>query len=279
MDVLAAGDPTLVLERAAAFLRRERFTANVVAVELTGTSDGTRPLRPGSTWFLIEDGQEVEGVAMHTPPYPLNLPRLKGAAVAALAEALYDQQHMFPAVSGEATTVDRFLECWRRLAGADARRRAAMRFYVLDRLEPPTGVRGQGRLASEADTQLVAQWVSAFHDEAQPAAPLDDVVGRVRTSIAHGRAWLWEAAHDPVSLAGSPMPAIGVARIGPVYTPPEHRRHGYGTAVTAAATQACLNEGVEHVVLYTDLANPISNSIYQSIGYRPDHDACEWDFV
>jgi predicted GNAT family acetyltransferase len=58
-----------------------------------------------------------------------------------------------------------------------------------------------------------------------------------------------------------------VARIGPVYTPPEYRGHGYGSAVTAAATAAVLAAGAVPV-LYTDLANPTSNKIYQAIGYR-----------
>ncbi|MDP9319178.1 MAG: hypothetical protein M3O94_08950, partial [Actinomycetota bacterium] len=60
----------------------------------------------------------------------------------------------------------------------------------------------------------------------------------------------------------------GVTRVGPVYTPPEHRRRGYGAAVTAACTRDALDHA-EDVVLFTDLANPTSNSIYQQIGYRP----------
>jgi predicted GNAT family acetyltransferase len=63
-----------------------------------------------------------------------------------------------------------------------------------------------------------------------------------------------------------------------VYTPPAFRRRGYGTAVTAHATANALAHGAEHVVLYTDLANPTSNSIYQKIGFVPDHDAEERAF-
>jgi predicted GNAT family acetyltransferase len=63
-----------------------------------------------------------------------------------------------------------------------------------------------------------------------------------------------------------------------VYTPDRWRGNGYGSSVTAAATSAALGAGAENVVLYTDLANPISNSIYQRIGYRSDHDAEERTF-
>jgi predicted GNAT family acetyltransferase len=64
-----------------------------------------------------------------------------------------------------------------------------------------------------------------------------------------------------------------------VYTPPAYRRRGYGAAVTAHATAAALAAGAEHVVLYTDLSNPTSNSIYQKIGFVPDHEAEERDLL
>ena len=68
------------------------------------------------------------------------------------------------------------------------------------------------------------------------------------------------------------QPAGGLARIRPVYTPPELRGHGYGGAATAAVTQAALDGGAEGVVLFTDLANPTSNTLYQRLGYRPVSD-------
>ena len=58
-------------------------------------------------------------------------------------------------------------------------------------------------------------------------------------------------------------------RVGPVYTPPEHRRRGFAGALVAAASQAQLDEGLEFCFLFTDLANPTSNHVYQAIGYEP----------
>jgi predicted GNAT family acetyltransferase len=58
-----------------------------------------------------------------------------------------------------------------------------------------------------------------------------------------------------------------VSRIGPVYTPPEHRGHGFASSVTAAASRDILDAG-DIACLYTDLANPTSNRIYQALGYR-----------
>jgi predicted GNAT family acetyltransferase len=90
--------------------------------------------------------------------------------------------------------------------------------------------------------------------------------------LAYGGFLLWEAAGGPVSLAGMTRAVAGVVRVGPVYTPPERRGAGYAGAVTAAISRAALDAGAEEVVLFTDLANPTSNALYQKIGYRPVSD-------
>jgi hypothetical protein len=50
-------------------------------------------------------------------------------------------------------------------------------------------------------------------------------------------------------------------------------------AVTAAVSQAALDAGVREVVLYTDLANPTSNALYQGLGYRPVEDRAVLSFT
>ena len=37
-------------------------------------------------------------------------------------------------------------------------------------------------------------------------------------------------------------------------------------------SQVALDDGADHVVLFTDLANPTSNALYQRLGYRPVED-------
>ena len=72
--------------------------------------------------------------------------------------------------------------------------------------------------------------------------------------------------------------SAGMSRIGPVYTPPEHRRRGYAAAVTAAAARWAQDRGARHVLLYTDLANPTTNRLYPRLGFRPRYDAVELRF-
>jgi predicted GNAT family acetyltransferase len=62
--------------------------------------------------------------------------------------------------------------------------------------------------------------------------------------------------------------SLGVARIGPVYTPPEHRGHGWASNAVAEVSRRVQAHGVR-VCLFTDQANPTSNKLYAALGYRP----------
>ncbi len=139
------------------------------------------------------------------------------------------------------------------------------------------------RAVTDADLELVTDWWLAFSEELvetisrQQAAQaisnrygVDPLVGGLR---------LWEADNSPVSLAGYTGPTPNSIRIGPVYTPPEQRGHGYATAVVAGLSQELLDKGFAFVTLYTDLANPTSNHIYQDIGYLPVADIDEIHFA
>ena len=63
-----------------------------------------------------------------------------------------------------------------------------------------------------------------------------------------------------------------------VYTPPEFRRRGYATACVAELSRLLLESGRQFCSLFTDLANPTSNHIYQQIGYRPVADFDQYSF-
>lgn len=84
--------------------------------------------------------------------------------------------------------------------------------------------------------------------------------------LSSKKLYILEVDGQPVSMAGytrEMQTAIGVAF---VYTPPYFRSRGYATSCVAQVSQMALNKGFAKCVLYTDLANSTSNSIYQKIG-------------
>jgi len=268
------------LHAAEYFLRLDPFSANVIAVVAGRIAAGTLPDGGDYLWATVDDGEDrVLGVAMHTPPHAVFVSRMPVEAAVALAGALADADRHLPGVNGAVRATSAFADAWCVRTGQTSRLVSAMRMYRLGELARPTGVSGTAALGeAPGDIDLVASWLAAFHDEAQPEAPLEDWRASAERRVAGGEVHLWCRVGTPVSLAAVSAPAVGVARVGPVYTPPGERGRGYGAAVTAEATAAALKGGAEHVTLYTDLANPISNSIYQAIGYRPDHDADERTF-
>lgn len=132
-------------------------------------------------------------------------------------------------------------------------------------------------MATEADAELLGAWRHAFLTEAVPEAPNEDTTQAMRNSLRLGNGHaLWEVDGNPVAWAAGSLPHADMTRIGPVYTPPEHRKHGYGAAVSAMVSQWALDQGATDVLLFADLTNPISNSIYQRIGYQPLDDWAEF---
>ena len=154
------------------------------------------------------------------------------------------------------------------------------RLYRLATLHAPNDVTGGSRLAAEADRRLLVDWVEQFLVETF-THNRDDAAGERFVDTANrvgDRFVLWDVDGTPVSMAMLRAAAVGVSRIGPVFTPLRQRGHGYGSAVTAAAAELARRSGTPDVVLFADLANPTSNAIYQRIGFEPVTDSVRIDF-
>jgi predicted GNAT family acetyltransferase len=98
--------------------------------------------------------------------------------------------------------------------------------------------------------------------------------------IAYRGVTLWETPDaTAVAMAGVTPLIAGQVRVAPVYTPAHLRGRGYAGAVTAEVSRAALASGAHEVLLFTDLANPTSNGLYQRIGYRPVSDFATYGFT
>jgi len=222
---------------------------------------------PVFAWYA--DGPRVRGAVCMTPPMELVLAAVPQDTTAELVAALRAESVGVSGVNGAVADVERFAQAW--VAGTALRPTTAFRqrLYVLGTLRAPQRPPGgRARQGTADDLEVALRWLRAF--QAEVGVPATDVERWARSQIDGGRLWFWEDDEGSrVSVAARTAPAAGVARLAPVYTPPEHRRRGYGAAVTVACTADALDCGAEHVVLFTDLANPTSNAIYQQIGYRP----------
>ena len=74
-----------------------------------------------------------------------------------------------------------------------------------------------------------------------------------------------------VSLAGTHVVSkrFGVAAVGNVFTHPEERGQGYGTAVTGAVVEALLAAGLRTIALNVNQKNERAIRSYRSLGFWP----------
>jgi uncharacterized protein len=274
-------DPVAFLAAAGPLLLEDEARHNLV-LGIAGTLRDHPSVYLEYHLWLVEDGDRVVGVALQTPPFNLVVGSAPDGAFSALAEKLYEEGVQLPGVTGAVPEVDAFTSLWETRTGLRRRRRMGQRIYKLTTLRSPRSVGGTPRAATDDDRPLLLSWIEAFGEEALGEA--SSRVGNVeRTVDARLRAGtggflLWEDP-EPVSLAGWGGETPNGVRIGPVYTPPEHRRRGYGGAVTAAVSAERLVAGRRFCFLYTDLANPTSNRIYMNIGYEPVCDSVDYAFV
>jgi RimJ/RimL family protein N-acetyltransferase len=287
LRVVLLTDPAEVASRVAGLFAADPIGTNIAATVL-GAALAGRPQAQGSFWAIVEDGAgRAVALAMSSAGFPAFLPPMPDATAELLADHLVAGGHDVPGLSGDARATLAFARRWCELTGQDAERLRAEGVHLLAELVPPVDVPGLVRPATADDAPLVADWFAAFEHEAEDGDELEPAVLQQRVSafvqrIPTGRILLWEDGGLPVSLAGWQLPAgsppVVVGRIGPVYTPREHRRHGYAAGATAAAARALLDAGADRVMLYTDLANPTSNGVYARLGFRRIGDSSRWAF-
>ena len=273
MRVSRPADASEFLELTAALRAADPVRTNVIGSVAQGVADG-RPY-DAEHWFVVEaDDGSVVGAAVWTQPYRLLLPPMPDAAVDALADHLSSLTSRPPGLIGPDDVALRVAAG----AGWSVQERMREKLLVLQDFVPAAGVPGAARALTEGDVDLAAEWMRQFSIDsgALITDPREAVVGR----MANHRFWVVDG--EPVAFAShAPLVASSdgtVGRVGPVYAPAEHRRRGYGAAITSAVVDVLLPLTTT-VMLYTDAANPTSNGVYERLGFRVVADVVDLDIV
>jgi predicted GNAT family acetyltransferase len=225
------------------------------------------------------DGRLVAAAVM-TPPHRVVLFSAAGPDPAPLQLILDDLRAggwNVPGVMAPAATSEAFARLWSVAAGCGYRAAMHERTYELRRVIPPAPAPGLLRPATEADLPLAEAWIYNFMQDARLPGTPESAREAAEIRIGDRDLFLWD--HDgPVSMAAKTRHSTHGIVISLVYTPPERRGRGYASACVAALSQQLLDAGWQFCALFTDLANPTSNALYQRIGYRPVGDFDEYDF-
>jgi RimJ/RimL family protein N-acetyltransferase len=263
-------DPDAFVERVWPFVA-ERLERNVIGTLLLDVQAGRY-----DEYLLahgLDDQERVAFVGMRVAPWYLLTSDLDPSSCGELVEWWLRFDPGVNGVDGPPETARAVAAAWASRTGGTTRLRISEAMHVLSEVsevsDPLHGVAaGELRAASADERELLIDWMAAFQTEAGlPGLDRAQTARGVDVRSARGGMSIWYDGR-PVSLVGVNRPVAGVARIGPVYTPPQHRRRGYAGSAVVAASRRALAAGAERCMLFTDLSNPTSNKIYAEVGYR-----------
>jgi uncharacterized protein len=232
-------------------------------------------------WYCSLYSRNVlQAAAMRTPPFKVILAQFFGDA-RALAESLVDaisqKEKNLPGVLGDQELTETFKDLWCKSHGVSVQQTMPERLYRLEKVDNIRKSPGYLRQATEADEDLLVKWAQSFHEEtfgeSSNEPPLDIV-----PNIERGEVFLWEDRNPVSAAARGRATAQGIA-VNFVYTPPDHRRKGYATSCVTELCRQILQSGYRFCMLFADPNNPVSNSIYQKIGFREVCDIANYAFT
>jgi predicted GNAT family acetyltransferase len=278
MILTSFGDASEFLGAARDFLMaREAANNLMIGLALRFTE---RKHETGEHYYAVvqDDDGAVVAAAIMTPPFHLVLTDAPPGAVEMVARDLLASGRVLPGVLAPPDVAMRMGELWSTETGGRFERAMAQRIYELEEVIEPRPIEGGLRRIGLEDRELATDWLMAFGAEVGLPGTREGAERAADALIAEERGYLWEDGH-PVSMAAWAGPTPEGVRIYAVYTPPELRGKGYASACVAGLSRLLLDSGKRACFLFTDLANPISNTIYRKIGYRPVCDVDHYRFM
>jgi predicted GNAT family acetyltransferase len=225
-------------------------------------------------WLMatVSDANDILLTAIMTPPHNITLYAtdnlINPKAISCLIDGLKDYE--IPGVITEKKLAELFAEEYTARKGLTFKITMSQRIYELKAVNPNIKQFGVVRLLEEKDMYFFPYWAEAFssaeiYGKTEMFIPQDAKPYQYRLSTK--KFYVLEENGIPVSMAAFTREMQSVIGVAFVYTPPYFRGKGYASSCVAQISQLALDKGFSKCVLYTDLLNPTSNSIYQKIGY------------
>lgn len=256
---------------------------NIVVGNNGGEPNGWRDTRYWYMSTVSDNAGNIQLISIMTPPFNItmyetdNLPN--DEALECLRDNILKENLNVPGITSENKLADRFSKIYTEKMNMEYTIHKNMRIYILREVNKNISLIGNIRKAENKDLCFLPYWHNGFSADCDLGSQnYSDAVMAVERAINHKMLYLLEDNGMPVSMASALREIINGRCVGMVYTPPYLREKGYASSCVAQVSQTILDMGYKYVSLFTDLSNPISNSIYQKIGYMPVCDYNEMQF-
>jgi uncharacterized protein len=273
-----AGD---FLNRVEGYLRKSEIENNIMLGVCTNLKI-KKELDKNNYFAAVEEAGEIKFAAMMTPPNNLTLYTKEkefAEAIRLIADSLIEEGWTVSGIVTSNELSQAFADLWVVKTGCKIRKGMNMRIYELREVNPPKYNKGRLRLASTEDLPLVQQWTLEMSAQIGEHQTREHCFELAEKKVKDEYVYLWEDEGKVVSMAAKARPTETGVVVNLVYTPKELRNKGYASSCVAALSQLLLDAGHIYCSLFTDLSNPISNSIYMKMGYKPVCDMDEYKFV
>jgi uncharacterized protein len=226
--------------------------------------------------WTIQDGPQIELIAIQTLKEKMIVTRGSPEVMEYLAKALASRRWAGNSLIGVTPSIELLVSRYAELSKRRPNLTVRLRIFQLERVTWPKPVNGAIRPCEPRDRELLGRYIAGFEADVGEISQ-ENPVSRADRLIADNRIFLWED-REPVAMAGWAGTTPNGVRVNSVYTAPPFRGKGYASNLVAHLTQRLLDQGRKYAFLFTDQSNPVSNSIYQKMGYRPISDSERWEF-
>jgi predicted GNAT family acetyltransferase len=266
-----------LLGRAEPWLLATEAENNLILGVAAAFHDVANTKQGNCLWATIEKDGAIVGCAFCTPPNQLSLTVMPSEAAVLLAREVHGvyEQHI-PGVAGPVQEASQFARSWQALTGDVGHVQIGLRVHKLTEVHMPSDEpEGTLRQSVPEEIDLITDWLTGFVSETGMPGQPRELAQRMQAS---GKVYVWDDG-SPRSMVAAARETRHGACINAVYTPAANRGRGYASAAVASLSQELLLQGKEFCCLYTDVANPTTNSIYRKIGFIPIRDDVHIDFV
>jgi len=249
-------------------LEKEWLNCLMVGNCLDGQKNGTEG------WLLakIVQNNKTELVMLYRKPWKLIMysptENQSNELYKFAAQEVYKQDNNLLGVNAETEIANKFAKYYCDIARQRYKLVNPLKILVLEKIQQRQKICDVNfRKATEDDAEILTQYIKEFYEEAlEEKKTVEEVNQKFEAYLQRGY-YVLEKEGKILSQAVIGRDLIKGKCISGVYTPKKERGKGYAYSLVYELSKRCLDEGAQYCVLYTDAENPISNHVYEKIGY------------